>query len=44
MQSAKLNDINPEAYLRDTLTRIAEGHPINRINDAHAMGRINVAT
>ena len=33
MQTAKLNDINPEAYLRDTLTRIAEGHPINRINE-----------
>ena len=33
VQTAKLNDINPEAYLRDTLTRIAEGHPINRINE-----------
>jgi transposase len=29
--SEKLNGINPETYLKDTLTRIAEGHPINRI-------------
>ena len=32
MQTAKLNDVNPEAYLRDTLARIAEGHPISRID------------
>jgi len=31
VQTAKLNGLNPEAYLRDTLTRIADGHPINRI-------------
>jgi transposase len=30
--TAKLNDIDPEAYLRDVLTRIAD-HPINRIDD-----------
>jgi transposase len=30
--SAKLNGINPEAYLRDVLTHIAD-HPINRIDD-----------
>jgi transposase len=23
--------VNPEAYLKNTLTKIAEGHPINRI-------------
>ena len=30
--SAKLNGINPEIYLKDTLTRIAEEHPINRVD------------
>lgn len=31
--TAQLNDLNPEAYLKDVLTRIANGHPINRINE-----------
>jgi hypothetical protein len=25
--------MNPEAYLRDTLAKIAEGHPISRIEE-----------
>ena len=33
VQTAKLNGVNPEAYLRDTLTRIAQGHPISRIDE-----------
>jgi hypothetical protein len=33
VQTAKLNGVNPEAYLRDTLASIAEGHPINRIGE-----------
>jgi transposase len=33
LQTAKLNGVNPEAYLTDTLARIADGHPINRIDE-----------
>jgi transposase len=33
VQTAKLNSVNPEAYLKDILTRIANGHPINRITE-----------
>lgn len=33
VQTAKLNDVSPEAYLRATLARIAEGHSINRIDE-----------
>jgi transposase len=32
IQTAVLNGLNPEAYLRDLASRIAD-HPINRIND-----------
>jgi hypothetical protein len=33
MQTAKVNDLNPETYLRDTLAKIAEGYPISRIDE-----------
>ena len=33
LQTAKLNNLNPEAYLADTLAKIADGHPINRIDE-----------
>ena len=32
IETAKLNDVDPEAYLRHALTHIAE-HPINRIDE-----------
>jgi IS66 C-terminal element len=33
VQTARLNDVNPESYLTDILTKIADGHPINRIDE-----------
>lgn len=33
IQTARLNFVDPEAWLRDVLTRIADGHPINRISE-----------
>jgi hypothetical protein len=33
IQSAKLNDIEPFAYIRDILERMVQGHPINRIDE-----------
>jgi transposase len=39
MQTSKLNGLNPEAYLRDTLTKIAEGHPISRIDEVMPWSR-----
>ncbi|ASG24025.1 IS66 family transposase [Nitrospirillum viridazoti] len=33
IETAKLNGLDPEAYLRDALARIADGHPINRITE-----------
>jgi transposase len=32
IETAKLNSLDPEAYLREVLTRIAD-HPINRIDE-----------
>jgi transposase len=33
VQTAKLNGLNPEVYLSDTLARISDGHSINRIDE-----------
>jgi len=40
VQTTKLNGVNPEAYLKATIARIAAGHPINRIGElSHGMHR-----
>jgi transposase len=31
--TAKLNDVEPFAYLRDVLERLSDGHPMSRIDD-----------
>ena len=33
IESAKLNSLNPEAYLATVLDRMARGHPINRLDE-----------
>lgn len=33
LESAKLNGLDPEAYLADVIDRMAKGHPINRLNE-----------
>jgi len=33
LRTAKLNGVNQEAYLTDTLAKIAAGHPISRISE-----------
>ena len=31
--TARLNDVEPYAYLRDVLRRMADGYPVNRLDD-----------
>ena len=33
LETAKLNDINPQVWLTDVLDRIGKGHPINRVDE-----------
>jgi hypothetical protein len=33
IETSKLNGIDPQAYLADILARIANGHPINRLDE-----------
>jgi transposase len=44
VQTAKLNGVNPEAYLEGILTKIADGHPINRINELTPWRMLPAAT
>jgi hypothetical protein len=39
IQTAKLNGLNPEAYLRDNIAKIADAHPINRIDELMPLSR-----
>jgi hypothetical protein len=42
VQTAKLNDRNPEAYLHNILGRTADGHPINRISETVNLAAISM--
>jgi hypothetical protein len=33
MATAKLNDVEPFAYLEDVLERMSNGHPMSRLDD-----------
>jgi hypothetical protein len=33
LQTAKLNGVNPEAYPRDALAKIGDGHPNNKVDE-----------
>jgi hypothetical protein len=33
IETCKLNDIDPQAYLADVLARLVDGYPVNRIDD-----------
>jgi transposase len=33
VETAKMNGVEPYAYLRDVLERMVEGHPINRLDE-----------
>jgi transposase len=33
IETCKMNDVEPYAYLRDVLTRMVEGHPVNRLDE-----------
>ena len=33
IETCKLNAVDPQAYLADTLTRLVQGHPMRRIDD-----------
>lgn len=33
VETCKLNRVNPQAWLTDVLTRLADGHPVNRLDE-----------
>ena len=33
IETAKLNQVEPYAYLKDVLQRLVDGHPMSRIDD-----------
>jgi transposase len=33
IETCKLNDVEPYAYLHDVLSRMVDGHPVNRVDD-----------
>jgi transposase len=33
IETCKLNGVEPYAYLTDVLTRMVDGHPINRLDE-----------
>ena len=33
IESAKLNGLDPEAYIADVIDRMAKGHPITRLDE-----------
>jgi hypothetical protein len=33
IETCKLNDVEPYAYLHDVLSRMIDGHPINRLDE-----------
>ena len=33
IETCKLNDVEPYAYLHDVLTRMIDGHPVNRLDE-----------
>ena len=38
--TAKLNDVEPDAYITDVLTRIVAGHPMSRIDELLPFGYV----
>ncbi len=33
IETARLNNVEPYAYLKDVLERMPEGHPVNRVDE-----------